>query len=271
MFTNLIESGSNRREFKRRGSFFLITVAAYAVILFAAGIASIYAYDAQLEAQTSSLELLNWVPPVTPASTSPRENHAPTVRRSAPTNAPVDPHITTSERTALVPPTNDPRLIPADISTKGTEIPPSIGIVRLTGRNADPPSLPSGNSSCFTCNEGESGVRVETVTPPPPPKAEPPKPTTEKVPSVVLRSKAVSLPQPPYPAMAKQTHIQGPVNIQILVDEQGKVISAQVVSGNPMLTFAARDAAMRARFTPTTLNGVPVKIQGVITYNFVLQ
>src|SRR5438552_3033918 len=66
MFTNLIESQSHRKEFKRRSSFFLITVAAYAVILFGAGVASIYAYDANLEAQTSSLELLSWVPPVTP-------------------------------------------------------------------------------------------------------------------------------------------------------------------------------------------------------------
>jgi protein TonB len=87
----------------------------------------------------------------------------------------------------------------------------------------------------------------------------------------VLSSKVVNLPQPAYPAMAKQIRVQGPVAIQILVDEQGKVISAQVVSGNALLTSAARDAAMRARFTPTILNGQPVKIQGVITYNFVLQ
>ena len=71
--------------------------------------------------------------------------------------------------------------------------------------------------------------------------------------------------------IAKQAGIHGPVNVQILVDEQGKVISAQAVSGSPMLTFAAREAAMRARFTPTILNGQPVKIQGVIIYNFVLQ
>jgi len=71
--------------------------------------------------------------------------------------------------------------------------------------------------------------------------------------------------------MAKQIHLQGAVNIQILVDEQGKVIAAQVVNGNAMLAGAAKDAAMRARFTPTVLNGQPVKVQGVITYNFVLQ
>jgi len=71
--------------------------------------------------------------------------------------------------------------------------------------------------------------------------------------------------------MARQIRAQGSVNVQILVDEQGKVVSAQAVSGHPLLTFAAKEAALRARFTPTLLNGQPVKVQGVITYNFVLQ
>ena len=65
MFTNLIESQSHVREFKRRSSFFLITVVGYAIALTGAGVASVFAYDAQLEAQSSSLELLSWVPPVT--------------------------------------------------------------------------------------------------------------------------------------------------------------------------------------------------------------
>src|SRR6266550_3765670 len=91
MFTNLIESQSHRKEFKRRSSFVLVTVAAYAVILFGAGIASIYAYDANLEAQTSSLELLNWVPPVERVISDPIPNHPQPVRRSAPSTAPIDP------------------------------------------------------------------------------------------------------------------------------------------------------------------------------------
>jgi TonB family protein len=66
-------------------------------------------------------------------------------------------------------------------------------------------------------------------------------PSTQRVTSVILNSKVISLPQPPYPMMAKQTRTQGPVHIQILVDEQGKVISAQVVSGHPMLNPAARE------------------------------
>jgi TonB family protein len=87
----------------------------------------------------------------------------------------------------------------------------------------------------------------------------------------VLIAKVISMPPPPYPAIARQIHIGGTVAIQILVDEQGKVVSAQVVSGHPTLTGAARDAAMRARFTPTLLSGAPVKVQGTIIYNFVLQ
>src|SRR5438552_17966638 len=101
MFTNLIESQSHRKEFKRRSSFFLITVAAYALILFGAGIASIYAYDAQLETQTSSLELLNWVPPVTTAA--PKPDRSQPVRRPTTSNAPVDQIITIAERTAVIP------------------------------------------------------------------------------------------------------------------------------------------------------------------------
>src|SRR5690349_8830874 len=105
MFTNLIESASHVREFKRRSSFFLITVAAYAVILFAAGIVSVYAYDAQLEAQTSSLELLNWVPAVVRETPRPaRDNRPPTVRRTP--NAPVDRHVDVPIRTDAIASTN---------------------------------------------------------------------------------------------------------------------------------------------------------------------
>src|SRR5438132_10904026 len=53
MFNNLIESSSHAREFKRRGSFLLLTTIAYAVLFVVGGVASIYAYDAHLDDQTS--------------------------------------------------------------------------------------------------------------------------------------------------------------------------------------------------------------------------
>jgi hypothetical protein len=59
------------------------------------------------------------------------------------------------------------------------------------------------------------------------------------------------------------------VVVQVVIDESGKVSSAQAVSGNPLLTGAAVKAATAAKFSPTLLAGRPVKVNGVITYNFV--
>ena len=265
MFTNLIESDSHRKEFKRRSSFFLATVAAYALILFAAGIASIYAYDAHLEAQNTDITLLSWVPPITPPATDTRLTRP--LHRPIASNAPVDPHITTPERIERVSSVADPTKTPETIGTAGGA-PPSTGDVVLSNRNADPPGLPATNSNtCVTCSGTNPVVRVPDTTPPP----VAPKPTTQRQTSSVLISHAISLPQPAYPPMARQIRVGGAVAVQILVDEQGKVISAQAVSGHPLLLTAAKEAALRARFTPTMLSGQAVKVQGVITYNFVMQ
>ncbi|MBK9165015.1 MAG: energy transducer TonB [Acidobacteria bacterium] len=85
----------------------------------------------------------------------------------------------------------------------------------------------------------------------------------------VLNGKAVSLPKPPYPAAARAVRASGAVTIQILVDEDGTIFSAQGVSGHPLLRQASRMAACEARFNQTRLQGKPVKVQGVITYNYV--
>jgi TonB family protein len=84
----------------------------------------------------------------------------------------------------------------------------------------------------------------------------------------VLNGKATNLPQAEYPAAARAVRASGTVSVQVVVDEEGKVISAQAVSGHPLLRTAAVTAARQAKFSPTTLNGNPVKITGVLTYNF---
>lgn len=267
MFTNLIESDSHRQEFKRRTSFFLATVAAYAVILFGAGIASIYAYDARLDSLSSDVTLLSWVPPVPTTPTNPLRDSRP-VRRILPSHAPTDRNVTVSERTNLVASTNDPTRIPKDIGTTAPPVPPVTGPVILSNQNVDPVGSSSPNG-CATCSGNSAGVRVEeTIKPPDPPVV---KPKTRTVTTQLLASRAISLPQPPYPPLAKQIHVEGAVPVQILVDEVGTVISAHALSGHAFLTKPAEEAALRARFTPTILNGQAVKVQGVITYNFRLQ
>ncbi|HLM58629.1 MAG TPA: energy transducer TonB [Pyrinomonadaceae bacterium] len=87
----------------------------------------------------------------------------------------------------------------------------------------------------------------------------------------VLNGKAISKPTPAYPPIAKAARASGTVVVQIIVDEEGKVESASAVSGHPLLQQASVVAARGARFSPTYLSGQPVKVSGVITYNFVLQ
>jgi protein TonB len=59
------------------------------------------------------------------------------------------------------------------------------------------------------------------------------------------------------------------VAVQVVVDEQGNVLSARAISGHPLLRAASEAAAREAKFTPTKLSGKPVKVSGVINYNFV--
>ena len=87
----------------------------------------------------------------------------------------------------------------------------------------------------------------------------------------MLNGKAVHLVTPPYPAIARSAHASGSVTVQVLIDENGGVISAKAVSGHPLLQAAAVAAARSSRFTPTKLSGQPVKVNGVIIYNFVAQ
>jgi TonB family protein len=90
----------------------------------------------------------------------------------------------------------------------------------------------------------------------------------------VLNGRAITLATPPYPAEARSSHASGRVQVRVIIDETGKVIEANAIniSGtNSFLIDAAERAARRSRFTPTLVSGMPVKVSGVIIYNFVAQ
>lgn len=84
----------------------------------------------------------------------------------------------------------------------------------------------------------------------------------------VLNSKAISLPKPVFPEEAKRVRASGRVTVRVVVDENGKVISAQATDGPLPLREAAEAAARQATFQPTTKDGVTVKVAGVLTYDF---
>jgi TonB family protein len=84
----------------------------------------------------------------------------------------------------------------------------------------------------------------------------------------VLNSKAVSLPKPVFPEEARRIRSSGRVTVRVVVDETGKVISAQAIDGPAPLREAAEAAARQARFEPTVKDGITVKIAGTLTYDF---
>jgi protein TonB len=267
MFTNLIESSSHASEFRRRGSFFLFTTVTYFLLFAIAGLASIYAYDARLEDQNT--EVLVMLSPVD----LPAPQAAPVVRNAAPPRA-NDNNRSVSVRENPMASVNHPEIPPATISAKPNTNPPvPDGRPWVVGSgNSDPESIGGPGSVGNRVGPAAGGGQVIEVGTPPPlaPAVEKPKPQIIRK-SNVLNGEALSLPKPPYPMIAKQLRIQGPVNVQVVISETGKVISAKAVTGNPALTTAAQQAALQARFSPTMLGDQPVKVSGIITYNFVLQ
>ncbi len=85
----------------------------------------------------------------------------------------------------------------------------------------------------------------------------------------VLNGKALTLAKPAYPAAARVVEAQGAVNVRVTIDEEGNVVSAEAVSGHPLLQAAAVQAAQQSTFKPTFLSGQAVKVTGVIVYNFI--
>ena len=74
---------------------------------------------------------------------------------------------------------------------------------------------------------------------------------------------------PQYPQEARAERISGQVQVQVTIDEAGNVISAQAISGHKLLREVCEIAARKSKFNPTTLSGQPVKVTGIIVYNFV--
>jgi len=115
-------------------------------------------------------------------------------------------------------------------------------------------------------NDAEGSTYSANSSPVPP---KPPPPTPKTISGGVVSGKATTLVKPTYPAAARAGKASGSVVVQVLLDENGKVVSANAISGHPLLRAAAESAARASTFSPTLLKGEPVKVSGVVTYNFV--
>jgi protein TonB len=266
MFEHLVESTSHKDDLARKGSFILGTIAVYFVLGTALLVFSIWQYDAYLENQNLELTTLVAPVPVTPQQAEPEQ-------KSKPAEQVKEQQVAT--RTELIARVDQP-IAPKEVSAVASKVPPipkGVPVVQGSSNTEATVSGPVG-AGAGGIPGGGGGPSTPTVVvpdePPPPPKPSPPKPTAP-ISGGVLNGKAISLPKPQYPAIARTARASGTVTVQVTIDENGSVISAHAVGGHPLLQAAAVAAARQARFSPTKLSGQPVKVTGVITYNFLPQ
>jgi len=157
-----------------------------------------------------------------------------------------------------------PRAIPKEVKMiKEEETPPDVGVAG--GVEGGVPGGVAGGSTGGVIGGILGGM--PTAAPPPPPKQTP---TRVRVGGNVQPPRAISAPQPVYPALARQARIQGAVVLHAVITRDGRVEELHVISGHPLLIQAAEDAVRQWRYQPTLLNGDPVEIEMTITVNFVM-
>ena len=79
-----------------------------------------------------------------------------------------------------------------------------------------------------------------------------------------MLSHPVALPKPIYPLAARKAHASGRVVVEVVIDEQGRIIAARAVKGHRLLRAASIAAAKRSRFSSAS-----IKLTGTIVYTFV--
>ena len=186
--------------------------------------------------------------------------------------APTDSFSTSKQSSQPVASNNKPVVAPAsDASTqaatqsKQTLAQANAPIVKTSAPVSDKPAAASNEKAQ---NAGQAVKPAETKPVVEQPAKAAIKPLLKPVTGGVLNGKALSLPKPSYSAAARSSRASGTVVVEVVIDVNGKVISARALSGPVLLQQAAVQAAYQAKFSPTMLADQPVKVVGTINYNF---
>ena len=125
-------------------------------------------------------------------------------------------------------------------------------------------SLPFDNAGINIPGATPMGDARLTTQPPPPAEPKPKTPKTMHL-SHIDASKLVYRIDPIYPVLAKQIGRSGQVELHAMIGEDGAIQSLEAVGGDPMFFASAMQAVKQWRYTPTMLNGQPVKVDTYIT------
>jgi protein TonB len=195
---------------------------------------------------------------VAPTPKPPKE--APVVRESPAAEAPTQP-----EPSAAAPaPAPAPRTsVPSVFGTLNTHPVAPTRQVAAAAPNVEVPMAPSipGNSLLgITSSAPGNSLPEPTIN------ANIPVPVGGRVKEPALLTRVL----PQYPPVARQSHTQGDVAVQIVVDKAGNVVDARAISGPPVLRQAAIDAVRRWKYEPSTLEGQAISVQMLVTLRFQL-
>lgn len=268
MFDKLVASEPKSADFKNRRRYFVTSSVVVGVLFLAAVVASIFAAEYGLG--SNSFELAQIMTPadleiVEPDTPQPQRQNNQSRTSDLPTRMSNIPRV--DEFSNVV-----PNAISTTPNTEATR--PKSPFIPNAKFNSDP--VGSGTAGREPSTSGPTGGGLqqseriptnEEIEQPPPREINKPRPPVSKGP---LNGYAKSLPKPVYSAAAKAVRAQGSVTVQVMIDERGNVVSANAVKGHPMLKDESEKAARAAKFAPTILGDAPVKVTGVITYNFIL-
>jgi len=227
--------------------------------------------------QTASLSNnTNATAVVTPAGmTADNKPPAPVPAKVEPSAPPTKPTAAPVNSNAAV---STPKPAAANSNPVAHNTAPAAHVKRAANAPAPPtssvapaasPTLALGMPNVTASNESAPVVKTGDDVPPPPVKPVA-KASLRPVSGGVLNGKAIEMPKPVYPEMARRARMAGVVTVEVMIDASGKVIGARAVSGPDLLRDAAERAARQAKFTPALLSGQPVRVVGTISYNFSL-
>ncbi len=282
MLDNLVESKNNGKDVRRVKNLFGAAMSLAAIGLIFAFTVSMFGFELGLG--NSDLDLSSLNAPVMVEDNAPepqklvKEKSSENVKSELPTR--VENIQRLDESPAKSP--NDVSVTPSKLQArpdspfkKGFQdfTPTSTGNGikgnRNDGGKIDDNGISDNDPKLIDKDEKEDAPIIKKTEKPQVKKEDKPKPPVT-VSRGVVNGSAKFLAQPNYPAAAKQIRATGKVEVQVLIDENGRVISATVVNGHPLLREAALDAARKSTFSPTKLSDVPVKVSGVIVYNFTM-
>ncbi len=246
MFEYMLESSSMRRG-KRNPWAYLLSLVVQSLFIGVLILVPLL-YTEALPAQ----QMLSWLeapppppPPPPPATQQP-------VRR-------VIRRVTQMEAGRL----RAPRAIPKEIAiVKDEPLGADEGMIGVVG--GVPGGVVGGSMG------GVLGGVLGGVTGPAPPPPAPAPPKRIRVSTGVQEAKLSRRIIPVYPPIAKQARIQGVVQLEAIIAQDGSIQNLRVVSGHPLLAQAALNAVSQWHYEPTLLNNEPVEVVTIVNVVFKL-